>query len=66
MATWILILTLVVDQYNAGGPAITSVGGFHTRAACMSAANEWLRQARSIETERTIARAMCAESGGAP
>lgn len=47
--TWILILTIVWDGYNAGGPAISQQAGFQSEAACMTAANAWLKQARAID-----------------
>lgn len=45
MVEWILILTLV-QGHSYGGSAVTSVPGFESRAACLNAGNEWLRQAR--------------------
>lgn len=37
---WILILTLVAAQ-SSNGQAMTSVPGFDSEAACISAAEKW-------------------------
>lgn len=43
MSTWILILTLAYGS-SQGGPALHSVPGFNSQAACMSAGAAWLVQ----------------------
>lgn len=47
MSTWILILTLFTDGYNAGGGTVVSAGEFITVESCQEAGNAWLKQMRA-------------------
>lgn len=61
MATWILILTIVSNDYRAGG-AITSVDAFRDEASCMAAGNAWLKQARPGLSSHQTASALCVKA----
>lgn len=44
--TWALILTLSLSQHlYSGASSMTTVTGFASKAACMNAADAWLREA---------------------
>jgi hypothetical protein len=56
---YILILT-IASSFGNLPVAISSVPGFQTEQACVSAANTWLQQMRSAEITR--ASAICAKA----
>jgi len=60
---WILILTITVASSGYGAPAasVSSVPGFVSESACMSAASAWLGQ--DVKNSRdTVKKALCAKA----
>lgn len=58
MKTFILILT----TFNYYGANVAHVPGFTSREACLTAANEWLKQSNKVANGHTAFRALCAHS----
>lgn len=66
MTEWILILT-VATHVNSGSAIVpTTVRGFETKAACLSAGNAWIRAVHRKAKDRWVSleftSAICAPS----
>ena len=60
MNAWLLILTIATfDQH--GGSAITQIGPFENKEACLQAANSWIQQQQQIAkvSYAPVPRALC-------
>lgn len=58
---WILVLTIVTSHYS-GGSSVATVNGFTSEAACMAAADAWIKQTQALADNYSYKRALCVKA----
>ena len=61
MNAWLLILTITLAGADRSGSAITQIGPFENKEACLQAANSWIQQQQHIAkvSYAPVPRALC-------
>lgn len=58
---WILVLT-IFGYSSQSGQSVTAINGFTSEAACMAAADAWIKQAYAVEYNSSYKRALCVKA----
>jgi hypothetical protein len=58
---WILVLTILGLSVQSG-QSVTAISGFTSEAACMAAADAWLKQTHAVEGNLSSKRALCVKT----